>query len=173
MLTQDQCDPDKPEEAFAWMFAAGVPDPRTSAQPDKKFRNQPLIPPPCFSALSKLLWDFGCRFDPDKQTKWIAPGKGPTSNFMVWDTTDKRPDAPAPASDAEQMAHAAAMVADQFPDVAARVAGATPETHRAALREQAQALLDSIDRLKAAQTQLEAQNAAHAAIQGGVSGGPT
>lgn len=165
MLTQEQCDPTIPEQAFAWMFAAGVPDSRADAQPGKVFRNQPCIPAACFGALSKLLWEFGCRPNPELQTKWVVPAKGPTSNFSVWETTDTAPagvDAPADGVEASAQSNAAAMLAEQFPELAGKIAAVTPETHQVALEEQTQALLDSLARLQAAQSTLDAQNAAGA-----------
>lgn len=160
MLTQDQCDPTNPEQVFAWMFAAGVPDPRNATQPGKNYRNQPLIPVQCFGELSKMLVEFGATFDPSKQTKWITPGTGAARNFSLWSITDTKPAAPAEAPVGDLKAAAAAVVVEQFPEVAARVGAVTPATHKQALAEQADALMASLAKLKAAQDRVEAQQAA-------------
>lgn len=163
--TQAESNLDDPKEMFAWMFAAGVPDPRSAAQ-GKNFPNQPLIPPMCFGALSEMLYEMGARFVPEEQKLWVDKPEGPTRNFSVAKTTDEKPAEPVPvnpdASTDELHAAAAEMVADQFPEVAARVASVTPETHKEALAEQTAKLLDSLDRLKAAKAQMDAQNAAQA-----------
>lgn len=171
LLTQDQCDPTNPEQAFAWMFAAGVPDPRNATQPGKNFRNQPLIPPQCFGALSKMLWDFGARPDATKQAAWIVPASGAARNFSTWTVTDTKPvvtAAPASpaavvspeAAAADLKTAAAAVVVDQFPQVAANLAKVTPATHKQALAAQTNALLSNLSRLQAAREQHEAQQAA-------------
>lgn len=130
--TQAESNLEDPKEMFAWMFAAGVPDPR-----GEKYPNQPMIPGPCMEALSQMLYDFGGRFDPEKQTKWLKRPAGPDMNFRTWETTDILPDA-------------AEMLADIAPEKAAAIAQVTPETHQAALAEATTKMLDSIDRLRAA-----------------------
>lgn len=142
--SQEDSDLDKPEEMFAWMFAAGVPDPRAGGD---KFPNQPLIPPQCWPAFSAMLYKMGARFHPDLQEMWVKPGGGLLSNFQANGVTDIRP------SDIE--GDAAGMLAEQFPDVAARVAQVTPDTHAEALREQSDALMDSLERLRAARAAIE------------------
>lgn len=136
---QAECDPDKPREAFAWMFAAGVPDPRGGGD---RYPNQPLIPPQCFEALSEMLWKMGARFHPELQELWVKPGDGLLGNFQANGVTDIQPE------DIE--ADAVEMLAEQFPDVAERVAQVTPDTHAEVLREQSAALMDSLARLRAA-----------------------
>lgn len=135
---------DDPKEMFAWMFAAGVPDPRGNG----KFPNQPLIPPGCYPALSEMLYKMGARFHPELQELWVETPAGPMRNFQVAGTTDVKPEDIAP--------DVAAMVAEQFPDVAAKLVGVTPENHQQALADQTEKLLASLDRLKAARAQLEA-----------------
>lgn len=143
--TQSESNMEDPAEVFAWMFTAGVPDPRDGGE--GKFRNQPLIPPACFSALSKMLWDFGCRFHPDLQTKWIKPSDGAFRNFEVWETVGVKPP--------EVMPQVAAMAADQYPEMAAAIADMDPADHEAALREVEDKLLSGLSRLMKAREQME------------------
>lgn len=145
--TQAESNMDDPQEAFAWMFAAGIPDSRGGGG---KFPNQPLVPPPCWPALSKMLWDFGCRFHADEQTKWIEQAGGPLTNFSVGRLSDSRPE--------EVVAGVAAMAVDQFPEVAAEVAAVQPGDHEKALKEFEGRLLDSVSRLGAARERLERGN---------------
>lgn len=142
--TQAESDMSNPQEVFAWMFAAGVPDPRDKGE--GKYRNQPLIPPQCYGALSQMLWDFGCRFVPEAQTKWIKAADGPLKNFSVGELTDK-PD--------ELLQHAAAVVAEQFPEVAAEVAAVQPGDHAKALKEFEGRILDSVSRLREARARMD------------------
>ncbi|QXO14260.1 hypothetical protein SEA_CHASER_19 [Mycobacterium phage Chaser] len=143
--TQAESNLDDPKEMFAWMFAAGVPDPRSNEK--VQYPNQPLIPPQCYPALSEMLYKMGARFDPDKQELWVQAATGIERNFVVAATTDIKPEDIAP--------DVAAMVADQFPEVAAQVGAVTPATHQAALQAQADKLLDNLARLKAARAQME------------------
>lgn len=148
MLSQDDCNPDDPRTAFAWMFAGGIPDPRETGT-EKRFHNQPLIPPQCFAAVSQMLWDFGCRFHPDLQTKWIKAGNGPLKNFEVWDTVTERP--------VDISGDAAAMLADIAPDVAAEIdaAAQSPEKHAEALKKFEKQFQSSLARLEAARQRME------------------
>ncbi|OYN81883.1 phage gene 29 protein family protein [Mycolicibacterium sphagni] len=141
--TQAECDLDDPREMFAWMFAAGVPDERSSG----KFPNQPLIPPMCYGALSEMLYKMGARFHPEEQQLWVEAGSGPHSNFQVAKTTDVKPEEIAP--------NVAEMVSDQYPDLAKRLADVTPETHKEALAEISTKLLANLDQLRAARARLE------------------
>lgn len=126
-----------PEEMFAWIFSAGVPDPRGEQYPF-----QPMIPAPCFAAFSKLLYDFGCRFHPELQTLWVKPASGPLAVLKARGVAGIEQDV-------------AAMLVDQFPEKAAELLTVTPENRSEALKKQAQELLDSIERLKAAQAGFE------------------
>ena len=157
MLVQSECNMDDPEQFAAWAFAAGVPDPR-----GERYPNQPLIPAKCFPALSKMLWDFGFRFDPEKQTKWVGQRSGPTRNFEAWGTTDIKPE--------DIMGDLAQMAAEEFPEVAAKVAAVTPENHKEAFEAQAKELLSALDRLKAAN---ELMNEQMAGARGEADGGST
>lgn len=140
--TQEQSDMDDPEQHFAWAFAAGVPDPR-----GERFGNQPLIPAPCFPALSKMLWDMGFRHHAELQTRWVNQYSGPDRNFVALGVTDVSPES--------LLEQATEMLVDQFPDVAARVAAMTPENRDQMVREQAAELMASVERLKAARARLE------------------
>lgn len=142
--TQAESNLDDPQEVFAWMFSAGVPDPRDKGE--GKYRNQPIIPPQCWPALSQMLWDFGCRFHADKQTKWIKPPTGPLRNFSIGELTSD-PD--------ELVAQAAAMAADQFPEIAAEIAQVQPGDHEQALKEFEGRLLDSVSRLREARARMD------------------
>lgn len=134
--SQSDCNLDDPREMFAWMFAAGVPDPRG----DGKFPNQPVIPPPSYGALSEQLYKMGARFHPELQELWVKDQSGPEQNFVARGVTDVKPE--------DIVKDAAEMVADQFPEVAARIAGAGDMD--VALAEQAQVLLKNLADLRAA-----------------------
>jgi hypothetical protein len=136
-----------PEEFAAWAFGAGVPDPR-----GERYPNQPLIPGKCFGPLSKMLWDLGFRHHDDLQTKWVGVASGPMRNFEAWGTTDIKPE--------DIVADVAAMAVDQFPEVAAKVAAVTPETHKEALESATADLVEKLNRLNAARERLTAQQAA-------------
>lgn len=133
---QSESNMDDPEEFAAWAFAAGIPDPR-----GEQFPNQPLIPAPCFKRVSRMLWDLGFRHHADLQTKWVAAYAGPDRNLVALGLSD------SPESLVDT---AVEMLADQFPDVAARIAAVTPENKDQVLAEQTDALRDSLDRLREA-----------------------
>jgi hypothetical protein len=63
---QKNCDPNKKKEMAAWVWAAGVPDPRDIA--DVRI---PLVLPQLCEGISEMLWDFGFRHHPDLQKRWI------------------------------------------------------------------------------------------------------
>lgn len=61
--TRDNCDPNNPEEAFLWMFAA-LPH----------VRGAPLIMPiDYYRAISKRLWDLGARPAAEPTLEWVPP----------------------------------------------------------------------------------------------------
>lgn len=61
--TRENCDPTNPEEAFLWMFAA-LP----------MVKGAPLIMPvEYYRAVSKRLWDLGCRPSEEPLLEWVAP----------------------------------------------------------------------------------------------------
>lgn len=143
---QDQCDMENPEEMAAWCFAAGIPDPR-----GQQYGYQPLIPAPCFPSVSQMLWDFGFRHHADLQTKWVPEFGGPDRNFVALGVTDVKPENVVPL--------AAEMLVDQFPEVADRLRRVTVENRDEVAREQAQELLSSLERLKAATARLQGGDA--------------
>lgn len=61
--TRDNCDPNNPEEAFLWMFAA-LPH----------VKGAPLLMPiEYYRAISQRLWDLGARPAEEPTLEWIAP----------------------------------------------------------------------------------------------------
>lgn len=135
---QSECDPNNPEEAFVWMFAAGVPDPR-----GEKFPHQPMIPPQCLPVLSKMIWDMGGRFHPELQTKWVKPRSGVLMNFEAWGTTDVKPE------QIQELAEQEPEVAEQIAGIAKRFADAKTPEEVAAIQGDVQAkVFDGLDRIK-------------------------
>lgn len=61
--TRENCDPNNPEEAFLWMFAA-LPH----------VRGAPLIMPiDYYRLVSKRLWELGARPMAEPELEWVAP----------------------------------------------------------------------------------------------------
>lgn len=61
--TRQNCDPSDPEEAFLWMFVA-LPH----------VKGAPLIMPiEYYRAVSKRLWELGCRPTEEPIWEWVAP----------------------------------------------------------------------------------------------------
>lgn len=139
---QSDSDMENPKEFAAWAFAAGIPDPRYN-----NVTFQTLIPAPCFAAISEMLWDFGFRHHPDLQKKWVPEYAGADRNLVALGTTDVQPEEVVPL--------AAEMLVDQFPEVAARINQMNPENREEMIREQAQALLTSMQKLQAATGHLD------------------
>lgn len=139
---QQDSNMDDPKEFAAWAFAAGVPDPRY-----KNLTFNTLIPAPCFAAISEMLWDFGFRHHPELQTRWVPEYSGADRNLMALGVTDVKPDDVTPEN---VMDLAAEMVVDQFPEVADRLRQMNPENREEMAKEQAQALLASLQKLRAA-----------------------
>lgn len=74
--TRVNCDPNDPEEAFLWMFAA-LPH----------VKGAPLImPTEYYRHVSKRLWDLGCRPAEEPTIEWVAP----TANEPHWLTSPGR-----------------------------------------------------------------------------------
>lgn len=139
---QADSDMENPKEFAAWAFSAGVPDPRY-----KNLTFQTLIPAPCFAAISEMLWDFGFRHNPDLQTRWVPEYAGADRNLLALGTTDVQPEEVVPL--------AAEMLVDQFPDIAARINQMNPENREEMIREQAEALLASMEKLQQATGMLD------------------
>lgn len=138
---QSESNMDDPQEFAAWAFVAGIPDPR-----GERFGHQPLVPAPCFPALSQMLWELGFRHHADLQTKWVPEYLGPDRNHVALGLTADDPET--------AMRAAAEMLVDQFPDVAERVASMTPENRDEVVRQQAEDLMASVARLQAATAML-------------------
>lgn len=137
---QSQSNMDDPKEFAAWAFAAGIPDPRY-----KNLTFNTLIPAPCFPAISEMLWHFGFRHHPELQTKWVNGYTGGDRNIMPLGTVETDPDSVTSENVVE---FAAEMVADQFPQVADRIRQMNPENRDELIREQAQELLQSVQKLQ-------------------------
>lgn len=144
---QSDSDMDDPKEFAAWAFAAGVPDPRY-----KSLTFQAIIPAPCCATLSELLWDLGFRHHADLQTKWVPEYSGADRNLLPLGTTDVDPNS---VSADNVMDLAREMVDDQFPDVADRLRQMNPENRDELARQQAQALFESLSKLKTATSRLD------------------
>jgi hypothetical protein len=74
--SRENCNPQDPEEAFLWMFAAlpGV-------------KGAPLImPAEYYRQISKRLWDLGCRPVEEPTLEWVAP----TATEPHWMTSPGR-----------------------------------------------------------------------------------
>lgn len=134
---QNNSDMENPQEFAAWAFSAGIPDPRYN-----NVTFQTLIPAPCFAAISQMLWDFGFRHHPELQTKWIPEYAGADRNLVALGVTDVQPEEVIPL--------AAEMLVDQFPEVADRIRQMNPENREEMIKEQAEALLASMEKLQAA-----------------------
>lgn len=138
---------DDPKEFAAWAFAAGIPDPRY-----KSVTFNSIVPAPCFPAISEMLWDFGFRHHPELQTKWVNGYSGGDRNIVPVGLTDTDPDA---VDSSNVVEYAAEMVADQFPDVADRIRQMNPENRDEMIRDQAQELLKSVQKLQKATGNLD------------------
>lgn len=94
--TRENCDPNNPEEAFLWMFAAlpGV-------------KGAPLIMPvEYYRHVSKRLWDLGCRPTAEPTLAWVPP----TATDPHWLTSPGKwvPAGQAPKTSEHEQARAAA-----------------------------------------------------------------
>lgn len=93
--TRENCDPNNPEEAFLWMFAA-LP----------MVRGAPLIMPiDYYRQISKRLWELGARPAEEPLLEWVAP----TATEPHWLTSPGRwvPRGTSPKLTEEQEAKAA------------------------------------------------------------------
>lgn len=156
--TQAESNLDDPKEMFAWMFAAGVPDPRSEAQ-GRAYPNQPLIPPNCYGALSDMLWKMGARFHPDLQTLWVEKPSGPAGNYSVGKLLDAKPEDVLPL--------AAEMLADQFPDLAQKLVEVTPGSANEVEAETTNRLLESLEKLRVAKAAMEKAGGGATSVSGG------
>ena len=82
-------DPNHPL-GMAWWFAAGVVDPRPGGYPKKLHPNQQWAIKQCWEPTSRLMWDLGFRWHPDKQKVWLKGG----GQFELAEIVDKPPEEP-------------------------------------------------------------------------------
>jgi ribosomal protein S15P/S13E len=82
-------DPNDPK-GMAWIFAAGVCDPRPGGYPDKGLPNQQWALKQTWEPTSKMFWDLGLRYHPELATKWLSGG----GQFSVAEVVDSPPDEP-------------------------------------------------------------------------------
>jgi hypothetical protein len=92
-------DPNHPE-GMAWVFAAGVCDPRPGGYPKKIHPNQQWALKQSWEPTSKMFWDLGLRWHPELATKWLAGG----GQFSIAEIVDKPPDEPTFEELANEMA---------------------------------------------------------------------
>lgn len=102
-------DPSDPK-GMAWIFAAGVVDPRPGGYPKKVHPNQQWALKQCWEPTSIMWWDLGMRYHPELATKWLSGG----GQFTVAEIVDEPPDEPTNEELMKQMAEEqfAAMTAD-------------------------------------------------------------
>lgn len=81
---QKDCDPDNPKEFAAWCWAAGIPDP-SPVRPAPI----PLIAPMLVEGISEMLWNFGYRYHPELQVRWID---GMAGLATVADVSESKPE---------------------------------------------------------------------------------
>lgn len=85
---------------MAWVFAAGVCDPRPGGYPKNVYPNQQWALKQSWEPTSKMFWDLGLRWHPEKATKWLAGG----GQFALAEIVNERPDEPSFEELAEQFA---------------------------------------------------------------------
>lgn len=82
-------DPNHPE-GMAWVFAAGICDPRPGGYPKKVHPNQQWALKQSWEPTSRMFWDLGLRYHPELATKWIEGG----GQFALGNIVDKPPEEP-------------------------------------------------------------------------------
>ena len=98
-------------EGMAWVFAAGVCDPRPGGYPKKMYPNQQWALKQSWEPTSKMFWDLGLRWHPELQTKWLKGG----GQFALAEIVDEPPDEPTMNELVEQFAE------DQFRQMKAEI----------------------------------------------------
>ena len=83
-------DPNHPE-GMAWVFAAGVCDPRPGGYPKKAHPNQQWAIKQSWEPTSRMFWDLGLRWHPELATKWLKGG----GQFQLAEIVDKPPNEPS------------------------------------------------------------------------------
>jgi hypothetical protein len=79
-------DPNHPE-GMAWVFAAGVCDPRPGGYPKSLYPNQQWALKQSWEPTSRMFWDLGLRYHPELATKWLEGG----GQFQLAEIVDKPP----------------------------------------------------------------------------------
>lgn len=92
-------DPDDPK-GMAFIFAAGVCDPRPGGYPKTMHPNQILSLKESWEPTSEMYWDLGIRYHPELATKWLEGG----GQFTVAKVVDEAPEEFDDAELAQQMA---------------------------------------------------------------------
>lgn len=119
---QKDCDTNDPKKFAAWAFAAGLPD--VGVRAGNYIPN--LISPQLVEGVSEMLWHFGFRHIPSKQTKWID-GVGALGS--VGQIVDKEPDVDPVTVLAEQF------LAEEDPRLLEAIKKAPPEKKQELLKE--------------------------------------
>jgi hypothetical protein len=79
-------DPNHPD-GMAWIFAAGICDPRPGGYPKKVYPNQQWALKQSWEPTSRMFWDLGLRWHPELATKWLEGG----GQFALANIVDKPP----------------------------------------------------------------------------------
>lgn len=103
-------DPNHPE-GMAWIFAAGVCDPRPGGYPKKIHPNQQWAIKQSWEPTSRMFWDLGLRYHPELATKWLSGG----GQFQLAEIVDKPPEEPSLQELVEEFAE------DQFSEMKAEI----------------------------------------------------
>ena len=103
-------DPNHPK-GMAWIFAAGICDPKPGGYPKKVHPNQQWALLQSWEPTSQMYWDFGLRWHPELQKKWPSGG----GQFTVAEILDKPPNEPSLKELAEEFAE------DQFSAMKAEI----------------------------------------------------
>lgn len=80
-------DPNDPE-GMAWIFSAGICDPRPGGYPQKIYPNQQWALKQSWVPTSKMFWDLGLRWHPELQKKWLKGG----GQFALAEIVDEKPE---------------------------------------------------------------------------------
>lgn len=108
-LNTHPADPDHPK-GMGWMLAAGFPDPRPGGHPDLQ-----LVLVQGWDAWSERAWDFGMRWHPELQTKWVVGG----GQFGCGEIVDEKPATEADIfTGADEVLD---MIADEKPEFVAEI----------------------------------------------------
>jgi uncharacterized protein (UPF0335 family) len=82
-------DPDPTDpKGMAFLFAAGMCDPRPGGYPKSMHPNQIMALKESWEPTSSMYWDLGIRYHPELATKWLEGG----GQFTVAQVVDKPPE---------------------------------------------------------------------------------